>query len=172
MTAKAHVRDPITAVHSVRENAAFAHVFDLADHFFISRIEHRQHGLAAQIQETAIQTDETVVGRRADIDPLYQPPVGGIEHQHSAVPAKVPVSGGDIEFPAVPGNGGSIGPRFIGLIPNDFFLFQVEGTHAVIAGGEVRTVRLEVSGEASKALLERRYIDAPNELVPLIDIED
>ena len=43
------IGDAVTAVHRVGEDPAFAHVFDLADHLLITRIENRQHRLAAQV---------------------------------------------------------------------------------------------------------------------------
>ena len=42
----------------------------------------------------------------------------------------------------------------------------------MIASGEVSTVCLKVSGKTAKSLLKRGDIDAPHELVPLINIEN
>ena len=169
---EAHIGDAVTAIHGVGEYPAFAYVLDLADHLLIARIKYRQHGLAAKVQEPSIQADEGVVGRGTDHDPFDQLAGIPIEDQHSTIGCQVPVSGRNVDLLAIQSNGRSIGARFVSLIPDDLFRFQIEGAHAAIAGGEVGTVGLEVSGETAKAFLKRGDIDAPHELVPLIDIEN
>src|SRR5438552_9063396 len=110
--------------------------------------------------------------RGTDDDPFDQFAIVRIEDQHSAIGAEVPVSGWNVDLLTIQTNGRSIGPAFISLVPDDLFRFQIEGPHAAIAGRKVSAMCLEVPGEAAQAFLKRGDIDAPHELVSLIDIEN
>ena len=81
MVPETYIGEAVTTVHGVGEYRAFAHVLDLADHPLIARIELRQHGLAAEVQEAPIQAHEGVVGRGANLDPFDQLAVIPIEDQ-------------------------------------------------------------------------------------------
>src|SRR5262249_13307726 len=113
-----------------------------------------------------------VVGLRTDFDAFDELAVFGIDNQKTAVGGVVPPSGRSIDLLAVQSDRGAVAARFIGFLPDGFFGLQIEGPQAVIAGREIETVCLEVSGEAADAFFEDRKIDAPDKLVPVIDIED
>src|SRR5260370_24319576 len=98
---EAYIGDAILAIHGIGEYAAFADVLDLADHLLIVCIKFGQHGLAAKVQEAAIQADHSVVGGGTDNHSLDQLAVVGVEDQHSAIGPQVPATGRDVELLAV-----------------------------------------------------------------------
>ena len=112
------------------------------------------------------------MGSGADINPFDQLACLRIENQHSAIWSEVPVSGRHVDPLAIQSDGRSIGARFKGLVPDDLLGFQIERPHAAIAGGEVRAVRFQISGETAKSFPKRGDLDSPHKLVPLIDIEN
>ena len=59
----------------------------------------------------------------------------------------------------------------IGLVPDNFFLFQIEAAHAPVGRRVVDAVRLQVSREAAQTFLEDRDVDAPYEFVAVVNIE-
>src|SRR5438477_7336612 len=105
MISEAHISDAVTAIHGVGEYSAFTHVLDLADHFFIVRIKYRQHRLAAKVQKTPVQADETVVRRRTHNHTFDHFAIVAVEHQHSAIGSQVPISSGNVDLFAIQSNG-------------------------------------------------------------------
>ena len=95
-----------------------------------------------------------------------------VEHQHTAIVPIDPPSGRHVDLLAVQGDRRSIAAQSIGLLPGDLVSLEVEGADAGMLGGEVSAVGLEVGSEAAQAFFEDRDIDAPHQLMAVIDIED
>ena len=84
----------------------------------------------------------------------------------------IPPAGGGVDRLAVGGDAAPIAPAVVGAVPDHLVALEVEATHALVGGAEVEALGGGGAGHPAHALPHVRDVDAPHELVAVIDVED
>ena len=94
-----------------------------------------------------------------------------VHDERTAVRRLEPPARGDVKLGAVKGDARAVAAAVVLLFPENFFRLEVKRAEPAVRSRVINRVPLHAPAEPSQSLLEV-HVDAPHELVPVINVED
>ena len=170
--AKADVGVTIAAIDGEREDTALAHAGHAAHEGIVARAEDVEVGLGAEVGESSVEAGNGVVGGEPGGEAVDHIAGRGVDDEEPAVGAAIPPAGGDVEFAAIGRDAGAVTAGVVLAIPENLLGFEVECAEAAVGGGVIDGVTFGVAAKTAQSFLEDGHIDAADEAMPVINVED